>query len=99
MRPASQTRVCRRRLAKHKPGASTRPRARTMVLSARTSFKKLPGLLEINASHIVWTQDGKNAPSINVPKANTACMLPVLFRAPPLTLTETIALFSSKAGA
>ncbi|KZV74443.1 hypothetical protein PENSPDRAFT_732338 [Peniophora sp. CONT] len=45
-----------------------------MVLSARTSFKKQPGLLEINASHIVWTQDGKNTPSIHVPKANTASL-------------------------
>lgn len=55
-----------------------------MVLSARTSFKKQPGLLEINASHVVWTQDGKSVPLINVPKASTACTLTVLVHAPPL---------------
>ncbi|VDC06943.1 unnamed protein product [Peniophora sp. CBMAI 1063] len=45
-----------------------------MNLTARTSFKKQPGLLKIDASHIIWTQDGKSTPSVSHPKANTASL-------------------------
>ncbi|KAK2464236.1 hypothetical protein APHAL10511_003693 [Amanita phalloides] len=35
--------------------------------SAKASFKKLPGVLELTDSHLQWTQDAKKSPSLRVP--------------------------------
>lgn len=43
------------------------------TLTAKASYKKLPGTLELTSSHLQWTQDGKKAPSIRVPHAEAAC--------------------------
>ncbi|KAI0768370.1 hypothetical protein BC629DRAFT_1535963 [Irpex lacteus] len=49
-----------------------RRRALTLVmpsptLTAKASYKKLPGLLELTTTHLQWTQDGKKAPSVRIP--------------------------------
>ncbi|EIW82730.1 hypothetical protein CONPUDRAFT_163808 [Coniophora puteana RWD-64-598 SS2] len=41
-----------------------------MPCSAKASYKKLPGTLELNGTHIQWTQDGKKAPAVRVPHAS-----------------------------
>ena len=42
-------------------------------LSAKTSYKKLPGLLVLTESHLQWTQDGKKKPSVEVALAEAVC--------------------------
>ncbi|TFY71942.1 hypothetical protein EVG20_g1057 [Dentipellis fragilis] len=44
------------------------------LCSARASFKKLPGLLELTDTHLQWTQDGKKAPSVRVAHADAASL-------------------------
>ncbi|TFK44377.1 hypothetical protein BDQ12DRAFT_620409 [Crucibulum laeve] len=46
----------------------------TTVCSAKASCKKLPGLLELNDTHLQWTQDGKKAPSIRVAHAEASSL-------------------------
>ncbi|KAI9442503.1 hypothetical protein H4582DRAFT_2110044 [Lactarius indigo] len=36
------------------------------VCTAKVSYKKLPGLLELTSTHLQWTQDGKKAPAVHV---------------------------------
>ena len=43
------------------------------VCTAKASYKKLPGLLELTGTHLQWTQDGAKAPSIRVLYAEAAC--------------------------
>ncbi|KAJ7079158.1 hypothetical protein B0H15DRAFT_524345 [Mycena belliarum] len=42
--------------------------------TAKASYKKLPGVLELNASHLTWTQDSKSAPSVRVPHSQVAAL-------------------------
>ncbi|KAG1809358.1 uncharacterized protein BJ212DRAFT_1379623 [Suillus subaureus] len=35
--------------------------------SAKASYKKQPGTLELTDSHLTWTQEGKKAPAVRVP--------------------------------
>ena len=42
------------------------------TLTAKASYKKLNGLLELTSSHLQWTQDGKKAPSVRVPLSDAA---------------------------
>ncbi|KAH7888489.1 hypothetical protein F5I97DRAFT_705024 [Phlebopus sp. FC_14] len=37
-----------------------------IVCTAKASYKKLPGTLELTDTHLQWTQDGKKAPSVRV---------------------------------
>ncbi|KAF8070610.1 hypothetical protein FPV67DRAFT_1561376 [Lyophyllum atratum] len=39
----------------------------TLVCTARASYKKTAGSLELTDSHLQWTQDGRTAPSVRVP--------------------------------
>lgn len=55
-----------------------RRRALTLVmpsptLTAKASYKKLPGLLELTTTHLQWTQDGKKAPSVRIPHNEASC--------------------------
>src|SRR6266849_7378743 len=43
------------------------------VCTARASYKKIPGLLELNSTHLQWTQDGKKAPVVRVANAEVSC--------------------------
>ncbi|KAK7692567.1 hypothetical protein QCA50_004197 [Cerrena zonata] len=45
------------------------PSTNTNTITAKASYKKLPGLLELTSTHLQWTQDGKKAPSVHVPHA------------------------------
>lgn len=36
------------------------------VCTAKVSYKKIPGLLELTSTHLQWTQDGKKAPAVRV---------------------------------
>ena len=52
------------------------PPATTTVLSAKASYKKLNGVLELkNGLHLLWTQDGKTAPAVKVPCTECASEL------------------------
>ncbi|KAF5370570.1 hypothetical protein D9758_001928 [Tetrapyrgos nigripes] len=42
--------------------------------TAKASYKKIPGILELNDSHLQWTQDGKKAPSVRVPHSEAASL-------------------------
>ncbi|ETW80595.1 hypothetical protein HETIRDRAFT_61689 [Heterobasidion irregulare TC 32-1] len=44
------------------------------LCSAKASYKKLPGLLQLTASHLQWTQDGKKAPSVRVAHVDAASL-------------------------
>ena len=43
------------------------------TLTAKASYKKLPGLLELTVTYLQWTQDGKKAPAVKIPHADAAC--------------------------
>ena len=45
----------------------------SIVCTAKASYKKLPGTLELTDSHLQWTQDGKKAPSVRVPHQDASC--------------------------
>ena len=71
------------------------------VCTAKASYKKIPGLLELTPTHLQWTQDGKKAPAVRVAHSEVSCAFDVnsfpsflgyVFTPPP-------ALFSSKEGA
>ncbi|KAF9222739.1 hypothetical protein BS17DRAFT_783312 [Gyrodon lividus] len=42
--------------------------------SAKASYKKLPGTLELTDTHLQWTQDGKKAPSVRVPHQDASSL-------------------------
>ncbi|KAJ7091198.1 hypothetical protein C8R44DRAFT_844319 [Mycena epipterygia] len=44
----------------------------TLVCAA--SYKKLPGTLELNDTHLQWAQDGKTAPSVRVAHSQVAAL-------------------------
>ncbi|KAJ7446266.1 hypothetical protein B0H11DRAFT_2085779, partial [Mycena galericulata] len=46
----------------------------TTVLSAQAAYKKLPGVLELNDTHLQWVHDGKTAPSVRVAHADVAAL-------------------------
>ncbi|GLB37585.1 putative TFIIH p62 subunit, N-terminal domain [Lyophyllum shimeji] len=46
----------------------------TSVCTARASYKKIAGSLELTDSHLQWTQDGKKAPSVRVPYSEAASL-------------------------
>ncbi|THH30841.1 hypothetical protein EUX98_g3340 [Antrodiella citrinella] len=46
----------------------------TTSCSARASYKKLQGTLELTGQHLQWTQDGQKAPSVKVPKEGAAAV-------------------------
>ncbi|EAU91033.1 hypothetical protein CC1G_03201 [Coprinopsis cinerea okayama7 len=46
----------------------------TTVCTAKASYKKLPGLLELTDTHLQWTQDGKKQPAIRVAHAEAASL-------------------------
>lgn len=43
------------------------------LCTAKVSYKKALGLLELTSTHLQWTQDGKKAPTVRVPHAEAAC--------------------------
>ncbi|KAJ6594100.1 hypothetical protein B0H19DRAFT_1093796 [Mycena capillaripes] len=45
----------------------------TSVCTAKASYKKLPGVLELNDTHLQWAQDGKG-PSVRVAHADVAAL-------------------------
>lgn len=54
------------------------------TVSARASYKKIPGLLELTSIHLQWTQDGKKAPVVRVANTEVSCASTTLNA--PLTL-------------
>ncbi|KAI0694319.1 hypothetical protein BC835DRAFT_1274633 [Cytidiella melzeri] len=44
------------------------------TLTAKASYKKLPGLLELTSTHLQWTQDGRRAPSVKIPYAEASSL-------------------------
>jgi hypothetical protein len=64
------------------------------VCTARASYKKIPGLLELNSTNLQWTQDGKDgkkAPVVRVAHAEVSCAstplnTPLALRGHPLTV-------------
>src|SRR6267154_3955095 len=64
------------------------------VCTARASYKKIPGLLELNSTHLQWTQDGKDgkkASVVRVAHAEVSCAStplnpPQTLRGQPLTV-------------
>ncbi|KAI6045967.1 hypothetical protein EDC04DRAFT_2864884 [Pisolithus marmoratus] len=43
-----------------------------IVCTAKASYKKQPGTLELSDTHLQWTQDGKKAPSVQIPLQDAA---------------------------
>ena len=41
--------------------------------TAKASYKKIAGLLELTSTHLQWTQDGKKAPAVRVAHTQVAC--------------------------
>lgn len=73
----------------------------SVVCTAKASYKKLSGTLDLTDSHLQWTQDGKTAPSVRVPHQDASCernnSIPrALLRC---SLPTPTALFCSKEGA
>lgn len=50
--------------------ASTMP---TTLCSAKASYKKQAGTLELTDSHLTWTQEGKKASSVRVANSEATC--------------------------
>ncbi|KAH7911986.1 hypothetical protein BJ138DRAFT_1125597 [Hygrophoropsis aurantiaca] len=46
----------------------------TTVCTAKASYKKAPGVLELTDTHLQWTQDGKKAPSVRVAHADATSL-------------------------
>ncbi|KAH9058834.1 hypothetical protein EDB87DRAFT_1625613 [Lactarius vividus] len=44
------------------------------VCTAKASYKKIPGLLELTSTHLQWTQDGKKAPAVHVAHAEVSSL-------------------------
>ena len=47
--------------------------------TAKASYKKIPGLLELTSTHLQWTQDGKKAPAVRVAHLEVACVFDIKF--------------------
>ncbi|KAG8213565.1 hypothetical protein J3R82DRAFT_10220 [Butyriboletus roseoflavus] len=45
-----------------------------VVCTAKASYKKLSGTLELTDGHLQWTQDGKKAPSVRVPHQDASSL-------------------------
>ncbi|KAI5986427.1 hypothetical protein EDC04DRAFT_2589785, partial [Pisolithus marmoratus] len=45
-----------------------------IVCTAKASYKKQPGTLELSDTHLQWTQDGKKAPSVQIPLQDAASL-------------------------
>lgn len=45
----------------------------TTICTAKASYKKAPGLLELTNTHLQWTQDGKKTPAVRVAHAEAFC--------------------------
>lgn len=45
----------------------------TTLCTAKVSYKKTQGVLELTDTHLQWTQNGQKAPSVRVPHAETSC--------------------------
>lgn len=73
-----------------------------MALSAKASYKKLSGVVQLTDTHLQWTQDGKGAPSVRVPHSQAACesrQFCRLFHRPSSCVLTRPALFCSREGA
>ncbi|KAJ8588869.1 hypothetical protein M405DRAFT_842250 [Rhizopogon salebrosus TDB-379] len=46
----------------------------TTLCSAKASYKKQAGSLELTDSHLTWTQDGKKAPAVRVPHSEATSL-------------------------
>lgn len=46
----------------------------TSVCTAKTTYKKLPGTLELTDAYLQWTQDGKKTPAVRVPYAEASSL-------------------------
>ncbi|KAI0733145.1 hypothetical protein C8Q72DRAFT_773128 [Fomitopsis betulina] len=66
------------------------------LCTAKASYKKLPGILELTHSHLQWTQDGKKAPSVRVAHAEAASLFSSKEGAPQVRLK--VGLVSDDAG-
>ncbi|KAF7792342.1 hypothetical protein EIP86_003378 [Pleurotus ostreatoroseus] len=44
------------------------------TLTAKASYKKLQGLLELTATHLQWTQDGKKNSAVKIPLSDAASL-------------------------
>ncbi|KZT72123.1 hypothetical protein DAEQUDRAFT_686417 [Daedalea quercina L-15889] len=56
------------------------------LCTAKASYKKLSGLLELTDTHLQWTQDGKKAPSVRVAHAEAASLFSSKEGAPQVRL-------------
>ena len=70
----------------------------SIVCTAKASYKKLPGTLELTDSHLQWTQDGKKAPLVRVPYQDASCEPhhASLLTAPALTLVHSSAFLQQR---
>ena len=60
------------------------------TLTAKASYKKIPGVLELTSTHLQWTQDGKKAPSVRVPLSEASCQC--IFTCPGTRMSDHDAL-------
>lgn len=75
------------------------PTTATNLCQAKVSYKKVQGILELNNTHLQWTQNGQNVPSIRVPHRQAACRFLRYYHYKTSSLKYcTIALFCSKEG-
>ncbi|KAI0789118.1 hypothetical protein C8Q75DRAFT_719004 [Abortiporus biennis] len=44
------------------------------ICTAKASYRKLPGNLDLTTTHLTWTQDGKKIPSVSVAYADAASL-------------------------
>lgn len=71
----------------------------TFLCTAKASYKKLPGLLELTDTHLQWTQDTKKNPSLRVPYSEFMCSSPPIATHIVESSNVCLALFCSKEGA
>ena len=79
-------------------GVSPDSLMRVSLCTAKASYKKAPGLLELTETHLQWTQDGKKTPSVRVLNSEAACQCSSSEQR-QLIAQSTTALFCSKEGA
>ncbi|KAI0093026.1 hypothetical protein BDY19DRAFT_882431 [Irpex rosettiformis] len=68
------------------------------TLTAKASYKKLPGLLELTSAHLQWTQDGKKAPSVRISHADASCKSLFCSKEGAAQVRLKLALVSDEAG-
>ncbi|KAL0579168.1 RNA polymerase II transcription factor B subunit 1 [Marasmius crinis-equi] len=56
------------------------------VCTAKASYKKLPGVLELTNTHLTWTQDGKNNPLLKLPRSEAKSLFSSKEGAPQVRL-------------